>query len=157
MSNKFPENYDCRDPVMFAQHELELAGFADTDFGKAALEYIKQTWKISNHNINFVRNLQNRINSLVNQIPLAPIVEEDFVDTEILQYNNGTMEKGYRKQNYRVPFVYMQDGKYYDDRAVAFYNDHGDVWYAVDSTKSSRQEIQLPYFREEERVKVDNS
>lgn len=147
-------DYDCRDPIMFAQRELELSGFADTDFGKAALEYIKQTWKISNNDIGIVRNLQKKINSLVDQVPLSPLVEEDFIDTEVLDYKNGEMVKSFRKQNYRVPFVYMQDGKYYDDRAIAFYNDHGDVWYAVDSTKSSRQEIQLPYFREEKRVKV---
>jgi hypothetical protein len=148
-------DYDCRDPIMFAQRELELSGFADTDFGKAALEYIKQTWKISNYDLNIVRNLQKRINSLVDQVPLAPLVEEDFVDTEVLDYKNGSMVKGTRKQNYRVPFVYMQDGKYYDDRAIAFYNDHGDVWYAVDNTRSSKQEIQLPYFREEKRVKSE--
>ena len=149
-------DYDCRDPIMFAERELELSGFADTDFGRAALEYIKQTWKISNQDIGIVRTLQKRINSLVDQVPLAPIVEDDFVVTEVLDYQNGTMVKATRKQNYRVPFVYLENGKYYDDRALAFYNDHGDVWYGNDSVRTSKKEIQLPYFREEVRVKVDN-
>ena len=156
MSNEYPENYDCRDPIHFAELELKLSGFAETDYGKAALEYIKQTYKIVNNDINYVRRLHKNIAGLVDQIPLAPLLESELQETEVLEFKNGTYIKSFRKQHVRVPFVYEQDGKFYDDRAVAFVNNDGNIWYGSNGKYVSRKEITFPYYRQEELIKVDS-
>jgi hypothetical protein len=158
MSNKelYPENYDCRDPIQFAELELKLSGFADTDYGKAALEYIKQTYKIVNDDINGVRNLHTKIMGLVNQVPLSPLLEEELVNTETLDFYNGAYIKIFRREHPRVPFVYERDGRFYDDRAVGFVNEDGNVWYGSNGKHVSRKEISFPYFRQEEIVKVES-
>lgn len=153
-TEQYPENYDCRDPIQFAELELKLSGFSETEYGKAALEYIKQTYKLVNNDINGVRGLHKNIMGLIDQVPLAPLLEEEMRETETLDFHNGAYIKIFRKEHPRVPFVYQRDGKYYDDRAVGFVNEDGNVWYGSNGKYISRREITFPYFRREEIVKV---
>lgn len=150
-TEQYPENYDCRDPIQFAELELKLSGFLETEYGKAALEYIKQTYSICNNDINAVRNLHKNIVGLVDQNPLSPLLEEELVMTETLEYSNGTYVKSFRKQHPRVPFVYERDGKYYDDRAICFVNNDGSAWYGQNGRHRSMREITFPYYRKEVR------
>lgn len=155
MSYEYPENYDCRDPLQFAELELKLSGFSETEYGKAALEYIKQTYNIVNSDINGVRRLHQNIAGLVDQVPLAPLLEEELQMTETLEFRNGAYTKMFRKQHPRVPFVYEYDGKFYDDRAIAFVQADGTVWYGQNGKHRSKKEITFPYYRQEQRVYID--
>lgn len=155
MSNEYPENYECRDPIQFAEQELKLAGFADTAYGKATLEYIKQSYAMANNDINVVRNLFNNIIGLINHNPLVPITEDEFEPTEILEYMNGEYKKVIRSQHKRIPFIFKLDGKYYDERAIAFVQGEN-TWYGSNGENKSLREItEFPYYRREQQIYLD--
>jgi hypothetical protein len=86
---------------------------------------------------------------LIDRRPLTAITEEDF-ETETYSEGDRTVEI---LRCTRYPHVYKMDGKYYDDRAVAFRRaDSADTdrMYIYQSGNSSKQEITLPYFPSEE-------
>lgn len=147
-------SYNCLDPIQYAEKELELSGFMATDFGKAALEFIKQTYNMANNDMAAVRLIYANIAALVDLNPLAPLLEEEMEEQETLDYANGGLVKIMRKQHKRCPWVYEKDGKYWDDRAVAFQNKDGGIWYGQNGNHRSKREITFPYYRREQLVYI---
>jgi hypothetical protein len=89
---------------------------------------------------------------LIDRRPLTAITEDDF---ELETYSEGDRTVEILRCT-RYPYLYKQDRKYWDDRAVAFRKAGSadtDRMYIYQTANSSKQEITLPYFPREE-VKV---
>lgn len=94
------------------------------------------------------------ITRLIDRKPLSPISEADF---EVETHTEGSRTVEIERCT-RYPYLYKMDGKYWDDRAIAFQKKDsapGDRMYIYQSGNSSKQEVELPYFPSEE-VKILN-
>lgn len=133
----------------FAEKELELSGFIETEFGEKVLELLDKLADISNNDPDTMIHLCSILPRLVNRMPLAPITEDDF---ELETHRAGDRNVEIFRCT-RYPHVYKMDGKYYDDRAIAFRLANSadtDRMYIYQAGNSSKQEITLPYFPNEE-------
>jgi len=132
----------------FAENELERAGFGETEFKDAVLHFLDAASKISNKDPSVIKQLTSVIHALVDHRVLTEITEEDF-ETETHVEGSRTVEI---ERCTRYPYLYKQDGRYWDDRAVAFQREDsapGDRMYVYQSGNSSKQEVELPYFPQE--------
>jgi hypothetical protein len=138
----------------YAERELELSGFDQTEFGKTALKLLDDLADLTRGDPETMKQLCALIPRLIDRKPLSPITEADF-ETETYSESDCTVEI---LRCTRYPYVYKIDGKYYDDRAVAFRradSAYTDRMYIYQSGNSSKQEISLPYILNEEVKTLD--
>ena len=132
----------------YANSELELAGFDQTEFGKTSLKLLDNLADLTNGDPDTMKQLCSLLPRLIDQLPIAPITEADFAPEYHSQGDNTVTI--YRCTRYS--WVYRtEDGKYWDDRAVAFkFVDSADAdrMYIYQSGNSSKQEVTLPYYPE---------
>jgi len=129
----------------YAERELRLIGFMETEFGETCLKFLEDLAEISGDNSDTMKTVLEMIPRLIDKKPLSPITENDFEiethtrDDRIVEIERCT----------RYPHLYKKDGKYWDDRAVAFQREDSnpnDRMYIYQSGKSSKREVELPYF-----------
>ena len=136
----------------YAERELELTGFMDSEFGPACLEFLEKCADVAGSDPESMKRVCEIIPRLIDRRPLSAITEADF-ETETHRKGDRTVEI---ERCTRYPYLYKMDGKYYDDRAVAFRRADSretDRMYIYQSGNSSKQEVELPYYpREEVRV-----
>ena len=136
--------------IKYAENELKLIGFDQTPVGETMLEFLKNSAELSKNDVATMTELSGMLTRLINRQPISPVTESDFV-SETYTENSNTVEI---MRCTRYPYLYrMPDGKYYDDRAVAFrYADSNsnDKMYLYQSEKGSKQEVTLPYYPSEE-------
>jgi len=133
----------------YAERELELSGFDQTEFGKTALKLLDELVDLTQGDSETMKHLCALLPRLIDRMPLTAITESDF-DAETYSEKDQTVE--ILRCN-RYPYVYKIDGKYYDDRAIAFRKAgslESDRMYIYQTNNSSKQEITLPYFPSEE-------
>ena len=134
----------------YAEKELELIGFMQSDFGPACLEFLEKCADFASDDPESMKQVCEVIPRLINLKPLSDITEADF---EKETYTEGDKSLEILRCT-RYPYLYcMPDGKYYDDRAVAFRRADSaetDRMYIYQSGNSSKQEVELPYFPREE-------
>ena len=129
-----------------------MIGFMDSEFGEECLNFLDKCADISQNDTNTMKELCNLLIRLIDKKPLSPITEDDF-EVEIYSENGKDTEI---LRCTRAPYVYKMDGKYFDDRAVAFRRAgdlETDKMYLYQTMNSSKQEVTLPYFPTEE-VKI---
>ena len=137
----------------YAERELELTGFMDSEFGPACLEFLEKCADVAGLDPESMKRICEIIPRLIDRRPLSPITEADF---ELETHTEGDRTVEIMRCT-RYPYLYrMPDGKYYDDRAVAFRradSSESDRMYIYQTGNSSKQEVELPYFpREEVRI-----
>lgn len=134
----------------YAENELKLIGFMDSDIGPLILNFLDSCAEISNSNPDIMKEICKILPALIDCKPVSAITENDF---EVVDKSD-TQEL---LQCTRHPYIYKLNGKYYNDRAVAFvYPDSTDGSKIYMYTKEgSKQEITLPYYLDEE-IKVLN-
>lgn len=123
----------------FSKTELEKINFLDIEVGNTMLELVSQVADLCDSNPEKMKCVMQMLIDIVDQKPLSPITEEDFVEEKIeIQGKEKTI---YRCN--RCYYVYKDaDGKYYNDRAIAFIdNKTGIIFYTGDS----KREIEIPY------------
>ena len=133
----------------YAQRELELTGFMATEFGKTCLKFLDDLADVAGEDPESMKTVASMLTRLIDRRPLSAITEEDF-ETETHSEGGRTVEI---ERCTRYPYLYKQDGKYYDDRAVAFRRADSaetDRMYIYQTGNSSKQEVELPYFPREE-------
>ena len=131
--------------IEFAKKELSLTGFDKSPLGQIVLDFLETSCDLTDGDPEIMLHLTGLVGNLTQCLPIAEITENDF-EPEV-------HEKGDQKITImrctRYPFVYkMPDGKYYDDRAIAFrYSDESEVnkMYLYQSQLNSKQEVTLPY------------
>ena len=129
----------------YAERELELTGFMQSEFGPVCLEFLEKCADIAGSDPENMKRICEILPRLIDRRPLSPITEADF-ETETHVEGDRTIEI---LRCTRYPYLYKQDGKYYDDRAVAFRRADSaetDRMYIYQSGNSSKQEVTLPYF-----------
>lgn len=132
----------------FARQELKLTHFDQSELNTPILDLLEHSSKMCNNNPETMKQIVNMIIRLIDRSPLAPITEEDF---EIETYVEGDRSLEILRCT-RYPYLYKQDGKYWDDRAIAFrFSDSAetDKMYLYQTGMNSKQEISLPYFPSE--------
>ena len=138
----------------YAEHELELIGFMDSEFGLACLEFLEKCADVAGSDPESMKRICEIIPRLIDRKPLSAITEADF-EAETHSEGNRSVEI---LRCTRYPYLYKMDGKYYDDRAVAFRRADSaetDRMYVYQTGNSSKQEVELPYFPSEEVKTLD--
>ena len=133
----------------YAERELELTGFLQTEFGKTCLKFLDDLADVAGEDSESMKTVAGMLTRLIDKRPLSAITEEDF-ETETHTEGDRTVEI---LRCTRYPYLYKMDGKYWDDRAVAFRRADSaetDRMYIYQSGNSSKQEVELPYFPKEE-------
>jgi len=131
----------------YAQKELELLGFMETEFGKTCLKFLEDLADIAGSDPKSMKLVCEMLPILIDRRPLSPITKEDFE-----QSNTGDSHYDEIKRCTRYPYCYGKDGKYFDDRAVAFRFEGEETtskMYLYRSDHSSRKEVSLPYLPRE--------
>jgi hypothetical protein len=128
----------------FARNELKLIGFDNSDLNNPMLEFLQSAQNVCHNNPDTMKQIVNLLSKLIDRMPLSPITENDFE----LEHQDDTITI-YRCT--RHPHIYSTgDGKYWNDRAIAFqFEDSNDIMYLYSSKNNSKQEITLPYFPKE--------
>ena len=132
----------------YAERELELIGFMETDFGKTCLKFLEDLADVADSDLESMKAVCEILPRLIDRRPLSAITEADF-ETETYVEGSRTVEI---ERCTRYLYLYKQDGKYWDDRAIAFQradSQPGDRMYVYQSGNSSKQEVELPYFPSE--------
>jgi len=134
----------------YAERELELTGFMQSEFGPACLEFLDKCADIAGSDAESMKRICEILPVLIDCRPLSPITETDF-ETET--HTEGDRDLDILRCT-RYPYLYrMPDGKYYDDRAVAFRradSAENDRMYIYQAGNNSKQEVELPYFPKQE-------
>ena len=133
----------------YAERELKLIGFMESEFGSVCLNFLDKCADIVGNDPESMKQICEILPRLIDRKPLSPITETDF-EVETHAEGDRTVEI---LRCTRYPHLYKMDGKYYDDRAVAFRrsdSDKNDRMYIYQSDNNSKQEVELPYFPSEE-------
>ena len=133
----------------YAEHELELIGFMESEFGAACLEFLEKCADVAGSDPESMKRVCEIIPRLIDRRPLTAITENDF---EAETYTEGDRSVEILRCT-RYLYLYKMDGKYYDDRAVAFRREDSaetDRMYIYQCGNSSKQEVELPYFPNED-------
>ena len=133
----------------YAQNELSRIGFMESPFGEEFIKFLESTSDISDNDKETMKQLCGMLVRVIDNQPLSPITEEDFV-TEY--YEEGTRVEEIKRCT-RYPQVYKMGGKYWDDRAIAFRrvdSNPNDVMYLYQTGINSKKEIELPYYPQQE-------
>jgi hypothetical protein len=129
-----------------ARRELKITNFDQTELGDIILKFLEQSAKITNNDTNSMYQLVNMLSLLIDQKPISPITEDDFIEEEYFEGNNSI--KIWRCTRYQHLYK-TEDGRYWDDRAIAFRfadSSSSDRIYLYQNGRSSKQEITLPYY-----------
>lgn len=127
--------------VEFSETELKLLGLDQTNLGPLIIDFIKNLQQTLGNQPAAMKSILKTTADLVDQKPVAPITETDFVDDRCM----------------RCSYIYKsEDGKYYNDRAVVFKKSYDDPssQYLYQGRQRSKQEITLPYVLREEIVLI---
>ena len=134
----------------YAERELELTGFMQSEFGPACLDFLDKCADVAGSDPESMKRVCEIIPRLIDCRPLSAITEADF-EAETLVEDECSLEI---QRCTRYPHLYrMPDGRYYDDRAVAFRRADSaetDRMYIYQGKNGSKQEVKLPYFPKEE-------
>jgi hypothetical protein len=131
--------------IKFAENELKLIGFDQAPVGQTMLEFLKNSAELSNNDSVTMAEMSNMLTKLINRQPISPITEADFK----LEYPDQEHSQLNLMRCTRYPHVYQSaDGKYWDDRAVAFRfaNSPETDRMFVYRPNGSKREITLPYY-----------
>jgi len=137
----------------YAERELELIGFMETDFGKTCLKFLEDLADIAGSNPESMKAVCEILPRLIDKQPLSAITEADFETETYVEGNRSVVIE----RCTRYPYLYKQDGKYWDDRAIAFQKEDSapkDRMYVYQNGNSSKQEVELPYFPQEKIQKL---
>ena len=141
--------------LKYAKRELELSGFDKSPLAAPILNFLEAACDMTDGDEDAISQLVGMLDRLGRSMPIAAITEEDFEEEAHSQDSNTVTIM----RCTRYPYVYkMPDGKYYDDRAMAFrYSDSApeDRMYLYQCGNSSKQEIELPYYPTETVVTMD--
>ena len=112
----------------YSQKELELLGLHHVGLDLVVADFIKGLHTKLGNQPGVMKTMTNYVEKLIDKKPIAPITEEDFdEDGRCIRYE----------------YIYRaSDGKYYNDRAVAFGDGNQ---YIYQGQRSSKREITLPY------------
>lgn len=138
-----------------AKEELRRIGFDNHPFGIAVLKYIEECYTLCDYNELMRNQLNTFIPTLMDKRVLSPITEDDF---KVINVDDGSGNIVQISQCTRYEHLYKEaDGKYYDNRAVAFLdkNPMNGKMYMYNGGNSSRREVELPYMPQEEIVYID--
>lgn len=109
-----------------SQRELHLLGLDHIGLDLVVVDFIKGLQEKLGNQPSAMKSVVKYVEHLIDKKPIAPITEEDF-DQE--------------GRCARYEYIYRaSDGKYYNDRAVAF-----GTQYVYQGQRSSKREITLPY------------
>jgi len=123
--------------VEFSETELKLLGLDQTNLGPLIIDFIRNLQQTLGNQPAAMKSILKTTADLVDQKPVAPITEADFVDDKCTRYS----------------YIYKsEDGRYYNDRAVVFKKSYDDPssQYLYQGQQRSKQEITLPYVLREE-------
>jgi len=129
----------------YAERELELIGFMETEFGRTCLKFLEDLAEISDNNPNTMKSVLEIIPRLIDKKPLSEITEADF-KSENFTKGDSIIEL---ERCTRYPYLYKHEGRYWDDRAIGFVkedNNLNDIMYIYQGNISSKQQVTLPYF-----------
>lgn len=127
--------------VKHSETELNLLGLDQTKLCPLILDFIRDLQGSMGNQPTAIKSILKTIGHLVDQKPVAPITEKDFVNDKCV----------------RCSYIYKsEDGKYYNDRAVVFKKGYDDPssQYIYQGQQRSKQEITLPYVLREDIVLI---
>jgi hypothetical protein len=140
----------------YAQKELELLGFNETNFSKNALTLLDDLSDLCKNDTDTIKKLLNFLPRLVDNLPIAAITENDFPEVDLESKSNQAVSRCSR-----YPYVYRTiDGKYWDDRAISFRYANDTMskkMYLYQTVYNSKQEIELPYYPLESIVIIEDT
>ena len=129
----------------YSENELKLIGFMDSELGPIILNFLDACAEVSNSNPSVMKEICAILPTLIDCKPISPITKNDF---EIVNKS----EHQELLQCTRSPYIYKLNGKYYNDRAVAFVypnsTEKNKIYFY--NEEGSKQEITLPYYFNEE-------
>jgi hypothetical protein len=129
------------DYIEYATKELEINGLLHTDIGKQMIQLLETAWKFGNQNKVMVNNVIDMLDRVNNKLPLLPIEEDGMIP---IPHANGPDQM--RHSRY-YPVYQDEDGKYYDDKAVAFISNDGSATYFYGNGEyNSTKEVEFPYY-----------
>jgi len=137
----------------YAERELELIGFMNTEFGSTCIKFLEDLSDIAGNDPESMKAVCEMLPRLIDRHPLSAITEQDF-ETEIHAEGSSSTEI---LRCTRYPYLYKKNDRYWDDRAVAFQKKDShpnSKIYLYQTDKSSKQEVELPYFPHEQIVKL---
>ena len=137
--------------IDYAKTELEYNGMIHTAVGKNMLDLIQSTYDLAEGNKFMMRHIVNMLDRLDKQLPLLPLEEDGMIP---IPHLNGPDQM----QHSRYRSVYQgKDGKYYDDKAVAFVADDGSfTYFHGNGIYNSNIEIQFPYYPEPKYIYISD-
>jgi hypothetical protein len=130
----------------YARRELKITNFDQSELGNTILEFLEQSAKITNNDTASMKQLANLLTLLIDQKPISPITEDDFVEET---HTEGNMSVKILRCNRYEHLYKTEDGRYWDDRAISFRfadSPELDRMYLYQSGRSSKQEVTLPYY-----------
>jgi hypothetical protein len=133
--------------IEHAKREFACSGFNQTKLNDSMIKFLEDAAEFTNNEPENMKKFVNILYLLIDQFPITPITENDFVE-EIYKEGNNPPYKIMRCTRY-FPLYKTEDGRYWDDRAIAFkYKDDSDshIFYRYQSKNSSKQQVTLPYY-----------
>jgi len=128
--------------IEHTKRELKLLGLDHVGIDTVVVDFIEGLHAKLGNQPGVMKTVTNYTEKLIDKKPIAPITEEDFdEDGRCIRYE----------------YIYRaSDGKYYNDRAIAFKKGLG-TQYIYQGQRRSKQEISLPYVPSEEIQVLDSS
>ncbi len=90
----------------YAEKELELIGFTESEFGEACLEFLERCADVAGNDPESMKQVVGIIPRLIDRRPLSPITEADF---EMETHANGDRTVEILRCT-RYPHLYKIDG-----------------------------------------------
>ena len=136
----------------YAENELKIINFNKTNLGSTMIQFLQEAAELASNDPNVMKMMAQMLERLIDMEPISMITENDFVEEK--RPDGKIMARCTRYPHvYRAP-----DGKYYDDRAVAFKR-KGDPEKTRQyryGKNGSRREISLPYYPSEQIIYLDD-
>jgi len=128
--------------IEHTKRELKLLGLDHVGIDTVVVDFIEGLHAKLGNQPGVMKTVTKYVEQLIDKKPIAPITEEDFdEDGRCIRYE----------------YIYRaSDGKYYNDRAVAFKKGLS-IQYIYQGQRRSKQEIALPYVPSEEIQVLDSS
>lgn len=128
--------------IEHTKRELKLLGLDHVGIDTVVVDFIEGLHAKLGNQPGVMKTITNYTEKLIDKKPIAPITEEDFdEDGRCIRYE----------------YIYRaSDGKYYNDRAIAFKKGLS-TQYIYQGQRRSKQEIGLPYVPSEEIQVLDSS
>lgn len=130
------------------KEELKTNQFYGTPLGDSILKFVEETHNACKSEPMVMAGVVDIINRVFQNKPLTALNGGD----EMVESTNEQGQTGVRNKRYNS--VCYENGKYYDDTAITFIDHHGNKYHMYQNGKSSRQEINFPYYPVETLVKI---